>query len=228
VARTLAQLRTALQTRGYATDTAPAQTEAINSVYRRIIGMRRWPWLEVIKDTTVSTTAGDDSYTLASIDATVLHVDAVRAEQGTEYYELVYRRPQEFREFQHASREQGTPRYWTRIGDSIYLWPVPDGAYTLSVDFVQDPADLSGDSDTTLIPDAYSDVLVWGALTSIAYRERDFEAYATARQEYGTILVDMMNEYGLRQRQNASRVVESGWYDTLDEDLLYLNATEVW
>lgn len=228
MATTLAQLRTRLQARGYATDTATPQTEMINSVYRYIIGLRRWPFLEVANDTSITTTVDDGIYDLTTI-TDLLHVDAVRAEINTnEFYPMQHKPYQEFRSFQHGHRENGSPVYWTRTADNLHIWPEPDRAYTLNIDYIKDPVDLTTDADTIVIPDAYADVLVWGPIQDLTYRERDPEGYAMAQDKFGAILLEMMHQYGVRQRQSSDQVRYSGTYDHLSppglfdaEDLLW-------
>lgn len=215
---TLAQLRTALQTRGYATDTATAQSELLNSVYRRIIGMRRWPWLEVANNTALSTVAGTVSVDIDAVVSDFLHLDAVRLTFGTDYLEPEYIRPQEYRELAHSYRDQGAPRYWTRIDDDLYFWPTPDKAYTINLDYTKDPPDLTADGDSPIFDDTYHDVLVWGAIAELTFRERDPDGYSMANAQYGQRLNDMMLEYGVRQRHNSSRVVRTGTWDYLKQD----------
>lgn len=217
MAATLANIRTAIQQRGYGTDTATAQTELVNSVYRRIVGMHRWRFLEITNNQTITCTVGDDSYSLATL-TDLMHLDAVRIEFGTDYPPIDYVNPQEFRDLQHADRDNGVPRYWTRISNTVYLWPVPDKAYKLDIDYIKYPANLSADADTTVIPEPYAqDVLAWGAIAELCFRERDPAGYDLAKNEFGNRLADMLNEYGQPQRQTASTVVRSGFHEQFDE-----------
>lgn len=212
----LEYLRSAIQARGYGTDTAPdVQNHVLNSVYRRVIGMRRWPFLEVDGSTALECVIGQRAYDLTDIPD-LLHVDAVRAELGTEYIELKHKGQQDFRTLEHSWRDHGQPEFWTRIGNRLLIWRRPDAAYTLVVDYVKDPPDLASDEDQTALPAAYQDVLVWGAIAELCFRERDAEGFAMAKGEYGTRIIDMMNEYGVRQRQNSSHVKQSGTWDHLN------------
>lgn len=217
VAGTVSTLRTAIQQRGYASDTATAQTELLNSVYRRLSGMRRWPWLETGTAGLV-TIVGQSAYNLLSTVPDFLHVDAVRLEIGTEYYDLEYEREQDFRSLQHTDRTNGIPSLWTLRGRAdLNLHPRPDRVYTVTVDYLKDPPDLLSDSDQPLVPATYQDILVWGAIVELAYRERDWQGVQVADANYGQRLLDMMLEYGLTQRQTSTQVVQSGTYDHLDE-----------
>lgn len=215
----LGQLRTALQQRGYATDTATAQTELINSAYRRIVGMRRWPFLEVVNSPYTIQTFGD-SYPLSTV-TNLLHLEAVRIEDpdsSTSRPLLTYLDPQEWRNIQHYNPESGTPRYWTTMDGYLWLWPTPDKDYTVDLDYVKKVSDLSSDSDTPLIPSTYHDVLVWGAIAELCFRERDMAGYDIANERYNRILADMEAEYALRQRQTTSRVGRSGFHDQFETE----------
>lgn len=214
----LADIRTCIQMKGYGTDTAPdIQNSMINSVYRRVIGMRRWPFLELKNNSSLNCIAGQGNYSLATIED-LLHVDAVRIDFGTEYYDLEYAEVQDLRSLEHEDRSTGVPRYWTLATSSeIRFWPWPDKAYNIKLDYVADPADLVGDTDTPLIPPAYRDVLCWGAIAELTFRERDIEGYNIAKQEYLAILTNMMAEYSVKQRQNSRQVGRSGTYDVLVE-----------
>ncbi len=210
----LQTLRTAIQQRGYSTDSADAQNEMINSYYRRVIGMRRWPFLEA--SGTFPTVVGTGTYNMPALLPDLLHIRAVRAEIGTKYPALTYRDQEDFRDYEHADRSNGSPMYWTRIGNAIRLWPKPDRVYTITVDYVKDAPDLVGDSDVTQIPSAYQDVLVWGPIIDLAYRERDYAGMKEARANYQSLVNDMINEYGLRQQQTSSEVASSGYWDAYD------------
>lgn len=206
---TLAQLRTSLQAKGYATDSATSQTEMINSVYRALAGKRRWPWLEA--QATVALVAGTTSYSIAAI-TDWLHPDAARIEISTEYPELEYQAPKDFRDLQHVDRDRGVPQAWTWMRGQLHVWPSPDRAYTLTVEYTKDPADLSADGDTPVFAATYHDVLVWGAAKEIAYRQRDWAAHQYAKQEYDQRFGEMERAYGLRQRQTSDRIKDSGFY----------------
>jgi hypothetical protein len=210
---TLAQLRTSLQAKGYGTDSATAQTEMINSVYRRLAGKRRWPWMEA--QATTATIAGTTNYSVAAI-TDWLHPDAVRIEISTEYPVLQYVDPQELRSLAHSDRARGVPQYWTYARGQLHVWPAPDRAYTLTIDYTKDPPDLTADADTPVFAATYHDVLVWAAAKEITFRQRDWGAYQYAKQEYDERLAEMERAYGVRQRQTSGKIKDSGFYSQFD------------
>src|SRR5687768_4977634 len=110
----LVQLRTRLQELGYGTDSVSAQNEALRGAYRTVTGLRRWPWLE--SDTTILTIqAGYENVELLTVPD-LMWVDAVRIESATsEYLDLEYIEPLEFRALSHVDRATGVPSYWTEV-----------------------------------------------------------------------------------------------------------------
>ncbi len=201
---TLAQLRTALQNKGYGTDTVAQQTAALNGVYRRINGLRRWPYLER-RSTALTTTIAQSSVSLVPL-ASLMWVDAVRIAFGTEYTELAHTPVQEFREYAHADRDPGCPVRWTEAAGELHLWPTPERAYTLTIDYITTPADLAADGDIPAFDSTYHDVLVWGAIVDMAFRQREYTALATAESQYNQRLSEMKHGYGVGQRQTPSEV----------------------
>jgi hypothetical protein len=211
----LADVRSCIQFKGYGSDTAPGiQNSMINSVYRRIIGMYRWPFLELADNSTIICNVGQMKYNIGVIED-LLHIDAVRIEFGTDYYDLEYAPFQTFRNLEHTERSQAVPRYWTAGDQELRLWPAPDREYIVKIDYIIDPPDLVGDTDVPIIPPAYRDVLCWGAIAELTFRERDVEGYNIAKQEYLSIIDNMKAEYGVKQRQTSEQVGRSGTYDIL-------------
>lgn len=206
----LADLRSRLQQRGYGTDTKFAQNALINSVYRRIWGMRRWWFLEVAFDTSLVTTANTESVALSAVED-LLHVDRVLLSYGSETYPLKYVRQSEFNALKPELTPitPGTPTVWTRVAGSLYFYPTPDKAYTVLLDYVKEPPPLVSDSDVSVLPPAYEDLLVWGPIRELTFRERDDNGWALANTEYNERLGDMVRQDGLEQRQTSQEVVRS-------------------
>lgn len=210
----LGQIRTAIQARGYGTDTATQQTAMVNAVYREIAGQHRWPWLEA-QSSTLTTTIGDPDYATTGISADLMYIDAVRLTRGTTYLPLEYIAPQDFRDLEHVDRDNGEPIYWTYMNYNLRLWPRPDQVYTVTVDYLFRPTDLSADSDQPLFDATYHDVLVWGAIRDLAFRERDWSAKNFADAEYSARFGKMERAYGMKQRQNSSHVQGSKFWDSV-------------
>lgn len=209
----LTALLASIQAKGYPTDSQSEawQTIALNSVYRTVCGSDRWPFMEV-QDASLTTTVNIPGYDINSI--AWLFLDAVRIEDDStqQYYDLDYCEPQEFRDMEHVDRDYATPAYWTFINQELRFYPVPDQTYTIRIDYIAQPLDLAAGSDVPKIPIIYHDLLVWGAIAEIAYRERDWLGRQFAQQEYQLRYKQMQEEYLLRQRQTSSHVKESGCF----------------
>jgi hypothetical protein len=213
MAYNLGQLRQAIQNLGYTTDTAAAQNQFINAVYHEICGMNRWKFLEK-QDKSLTTVAGTDSYTLPFTDWR--NLDAVRIEvtANQQFNNLNYKPEQQFRELQHIDRDQSTPYFWTYMNNKLMFYPVPDNAYIVTIDYTYEPPDLVADTDVPVIPQPYQDILVWGAVEYMAMRERDWLGRQFAQQKAQTLIQQLKEEYFLKQRQTASHVAKSGYWET--------------
>lgn len=157
-------------------------------------------------------TAGTAAYDVDAVMTDFLVINAVRIEFGTNYPEISYLPEQEFRDLQHEDRQRGVPLYWTLIDDDVNFWPTPDANYVITFDYTKDPPDLAADGDTPLLPATFHDILVWGAIKELAYRERNWSARAVALEEYNARMSDMMHAFGVKQRQTSTQVKD--WRDT--------------
>ncbi len=213
----LAQIQTAVQNRGYSTDTSAAQIDIINSVYRELRSERQWWWLEK-QDTSLLTTIGVGTVSHSTI-ADFLHPTAVRIQLPTNpypqgVYDLTYMPPQEMRSNEHLWRDQGIPEYWSEQAGVFHFWPIPDQVYTVVVDYIRDPGDLVLTTDVPVFPAVYHDVLVWGAVAELTFRERDVFNNRTAMEVYQAKLEKMRKADSIRQRQSSRYVTRSGMYDS--------------
>ncbi len=212
----LAQLQASIQAKGYDSTTAPQQIIALNSIYRDTCASQRWSFLE--KQGTIALTQGVISYPMSSIPD-IQEVDGVRLEDpvAQQGWSLENMEPMPFRDIQGLdpnNLNQGTPQFWSMVSQNFMFYPVPDQAYTARVDYILNPPDLAVSTDVPVLPSAYHDLLVWGAIAEIAYRERDWLGRQFAQTEATTRLQHMRSEFQLRQRQTSSRVKRSGYWDT--------------
>lgn len=211
----LSDIRAAIQALGYGSDTAAQQTSFINDAYRQVTSKLRWPFLEQ-QSVELTTTVGTNAYDLPSDMSSYRNIDAVRIGQDSSqnWMNLDYVEPQDFRDREHVDRGTGTPCNWTFINQQLHFWPIPDSVYTVTIDFITEPADLADDTDVPVIPAAYHDILVWGAIHAITFRERDWLGRSDADQQFQMRLQRMEEEFMIRQRQTASHVKKSGFWNT--------------
>ncbi len=203
-----------VQSLGYATDTEPAQLNALDQVQRRVLNTRRWRFLYE-KDSSKELTTNNNEIELQALSDTK-RVDAVRLEFGEEFLELEHQDYETLRSAEHKYRETGLPEWWAVIGQKLHVWPIPDKNYKVVIDYVKNPTIITAAANTLLIPDSHIDILVWGIVVNVTFRERDWEGHNFARQMYAEHLAEMMTQYGMTDRQTSDRVVESGFYDAYD------------
>lgn len=212
---TLAELQASLQAKGYATDTLTAQTNALNRVYARVLGLHRWPFIQA--QTGAVTVAGTATVSLAAItDLRDNGIDAVRlSTSAADRLSLDYMEPQSFRDLQHSFTDYDEPLYWTVIDNQLTLWPTPIRAYTVTIDYAKKVADLAAAGDTPVFDSTYHELLVWGAVADIAYRERDYSGAAWANQQYMMRVGEMERAYGVRQKQTSRQVKRSPFWGSV-------------
>lgn len=107
-----------------------------------------------------NTSAGTASYSLdAGTEIDHLLPDSVR-ESGTanRLQEVAYTYP-----IAHGETASGKPEYFYRRENQIYLYPIPDAVYTIHYDSQMKPVTLSGDADTSGLPEAWENILILGA-----------------------------------------------------------------
>lgn len=206
MAVTEAALQALIQDQGYGTDTATVQARAIQSTWRRVLGMRRWAFLDATANVTATT--GSETVSLSSI-TDFGRIKRVRIISGTDRYDaLDYRTSGEIRDLLSENADQCAPEYWSLWAGAVLLFPRPDKAYTVTIDYVKKPAYSTTD---IVFPEMHQDVLVWGAVASLAYRQREYTAAAYAQNEYQSRLQEMIRAYALEQ-EGVREVARSDWW----------------
>jgi hypothetical protein len=113
------------------------------------------------------------------------------------------------RDLDNKLDDVGTPEFWWLASDtSLRVWPL-NTTDTLSVDYVKVSPELSGDSDTPLIPVRYHPVWVDFAVVE-AYKDADAYDKASALMDH-LVRFDvprMVESYGARNLQNPGSMRE--------------------
>lgn len=157
----------------------------INLGYYNFVLRELWPFREVTD--TITTVASTQEYTLSSefTDIDAQNIQAVTL-QGTVNRKLVYWPFSQLRASQPDFDLIGASipeRYYLKAG-KIGFWPLPNDAYTVTVDYYKVPTELSADADEPIIPVGYREALVQYALA----KEHDFNTDPDLAQK-------AMNEY---------------------------------
>jgi hypothetical protein len=117
---------------------------------------------------TITTSSGTDTYDLPT---DVIRINGVTNPNSPS--ELAYvNDPADVNYYNQAGQNMGEPQYYTYTGTSLRLAPIPDATYSLTVDYYKSPTTLSNDTDTSVLPSDYHDVMISYAL-SRAYRSED-------------------------------------------------------
>lgn len=218
---TAGEVLASVQALGYGSDTKAAQLTMLNQVQRRILNARRWTF--ALSSTTKTATVGNAEVVFDTL-ATTQRVDAVRMTGtvgATEPLELDFIEAPVIRQYLHDNAEKGQPRYWSRRGQSIILYPIPDKAYPLTIDTVSNATKAATEADAVVIPDSHIDILVYGLIMQLTFRERDWDGHNMARQMYAELFTEMLAQYGMQQRQQSSHVTSSGQWDMYDPEDAY-------
>lgn len=205
---TLATIRTLLTDRAAGSSNDPifdpsVLDRIINAANLRLGRVHDWPWLQVLG--TISWTANDtDGYDLSAVTSW-RHTKHL----GYEDQKLQYATPQAF--VAKSNRTGATPDSYTIMGSTLYLAPNPTQAVTLDHLYVVDESPLAGDSDTPLLPAAYTELLVLLALQPLAVRLHDTELLNMAKTEYRQALEDARDEVRRTRQLPSVEVDQSSW-----------------
>lgn len=206
---TLQTIRTLLQERAAGSGSDPIFDPAvlnriINVSNKRLGRVADWPWLRTIG--TISWTANDtDGVNLESEIPNFRHLNYLAHEDR----KLKYENPQAFLVLNQATGAY--PLYYTILGSTLYLAPNPTGAITLSYYATIDETDLAGDTDTPLLPTAYTELLVLAALQPLAVRLADNGLLNMAKNEYRLALEEARDEVRRTRQLPSVEVDQSAW-----------------
>lgn len=206
---TLLQYKTAVRAAGYDGSDDTALLDAINEARRSIVDERRWKWMEAVGNTALVLAYDTPSVALNVVD--LLYVDAVRIQFGTERPLLTWLPLQELREKEHDDRTPGVPRYWTQAAGQLRVYPSPDKAYTISLDYMKTITDLAVDADVDgYLPVSFKGLVKWKAAALMAFRQRDGLGMQSAEAAYQAELTRKAGQDSIDQRQHSQQV-KSYW-----------------
>ena len=86
----------------------------------------------------------------------------------------------------------GRPTHFSiKPNNALVFWPTPDDDYTCRGEYICVPDELSGNTDTPIIPAQYHMLIVWRALTSYGAALAAEEKYNHGLQEYRRLMKAM-------------------------------------
>lgn len=138
----------------------------INMGYHDFVLREIWPFRETTG--TLSTVASTQEYDLVSNFADIDEQNIVSAAlQGSPAAKLTYWPYNQLRYDQPDFDQEGAglpTRYYLKSG-KIGFWPLPGDVYSVAIDYLAVPTELSSDSDEPIIPISYREALVHYALS---------------------------------------------------------------
>lgn len=93
----------------------------------------------------------------------------------------------------------GKPQYWYFYGQTLRLFPVPAGAYTLSLRYYKHPTALSADGDVPSIPSNFEELIVVGAAYRTMQVKDDYDTAAVFENKYQELLQKLVVQSSQRQ-----------------------------
>lgn len=129
---------------------------AINAGLREMASDFDWPWLQ--KVVTWNTVPQQQVYSFSSINAS----DLVRIQSLYTSSDTINGFALTSRQFpfivSFLNIQPSMPSDFSVVADSLYLAPIPNSVYPMTMLYICFEPTLSADSDTSLVPEQYSDV----------------------------------------------------------------------
>lgn len=176
----------------------------INWVLQDIYSRADFPFKN--KTVNYATTDGTNAHNLTDIAADMDKVSRVL--DTTNAVELQYCTPEEFNDFSLTTTEENKPAYWTVFGDQLKLYPTPDAAYTLQIEYKAALSDLTDASQSPTLPDRWSEIIVLGAYAKALEWNDDFDYAGAIMIQFERMLARMIQSSSKTSGQ--TQVID--WY----------------
>ncbi len=207
---TVADVKAGIRALGYETDTDAQQLILINKALREILGDHRWRFM--LATGTVAIVLGQDTYNLPTSPA--LHrIESIRVANPSAAAitpEMEWVDSEDLLRIAASNYGLGAwsaPAIWTDPTDATFqVWPAPAYPGNFTVRYVKQATVMTGDASVPDIPKAYRDLIVDYVCGRLARRERQFDTATAFDSDFAAGLARMKGQYGLRQRQNSTRV----------------------
>lgn len=169
----LAAVRAEVQARGYDYLSTARVNTLINMAQNEVLTYMPWPFMI----TSVGPSASP--LTIATMDQ-ILSVAVVDGSSKSELSQADRR----FILNQDPDMSQtGFPQVYWLEGNTVTVWP-SSSTDTVTVQYIPTPTDLSSDSDTSVIPTAFHDLLILGAVKQAQLDNDDLQGYQLTDQVF--------------------------------------------
>lgn len=153
---------------------------------------------------TTTTVAGTQEYSLPA-----RYIDIVRVTyNGTKLQPIDMRSYDELTWPNTSTSSNGTPSYYYYFSETIGLYPIPDGAYTLKIWVVQ-AHDAVTSSSVLEIPEKYHNMLVDGVVSKMVAKEIGDPRVSFYAQLWQNHLMNAQNDWRKHKRGDKFSIVRT-------------------
>lgn len=206
---TLNDMIQSMRNHGFTDTDSATLTELLNDSYEDVWGREAWPFREA--STTMDTVANTATVTLPADfgKAVSLVIDSLSLN-------MIPRRLDSLMHlFSGELTQTGIPYYYYFVGDTMKVYPIPDGVYTITISYIKKFTPMVNGTDTPDLPSNHRVVLL-GALVSAYDLEDD---------------TDLAVRFEGRFENRLQRVREEWWMQQYDKpDLVHdiYNFEDIW
>jgi hypothetical protein len=169
--------------------------------------MSRKLWsLEGEKRATSSTTKGD---AFVSLPTDLRYIRAAKLQ--TNPTTVLTPVPHDYARRYYAATGNAKPHSYAVIGQSLELFPTPDGTYTIELTYIEGVPALSGNNTSNLVLDRYPDAYLHGALFNAHEYLMDEERAAYHEKRFERALQEISADFE-RSRYGAGVQIRSDYY----------------
>jgi len=130
-------------------DRSDLTTQINRAINRAILHYEKEPFWFKETVTTFATVDGTKKYgTAQGIPSDIAEIDYLEIAITSNDERKITRRSYAYLENIDASHFEGQPTDWAWYDDAIYLYPIPDGVYTINISYKKTYTTLSADADT--------------------------------------------------------------------------------
>lgn len=185
-------ITTLVQAAGFDAQTASetVQDTLLSAVMMELSQEQEWSWLRAENDS-LNLTVGSADLSVAAVTDLAYPIELrIRRDSLSLGYETLDRVDASAikRELNLApSTARGVPRWWTWADGGIIVWPAPDQAYDVELDYIKDVESTALDDDAEVAAQfdrRFDTLLAWGCVRWLAVRKRDAALYQVANAEW--------------------------------------------
>lgn len=150
--------------------------EFVNAAIQDIASQRDWPWNQNVE--TINVALDDNTYTPHSLWRNTLSITLDDPQS------VVQKRTWKWTRRIASTDLKGKPAYYTEHAGTLYIFPIPDKAYTLTHRYMMQAQNLGSTSNSVDSPDWFDHVIVTRAASYVAQKMRDSEMYQMLETQY--------------------------------------------